>query len=1001
MNVKFATALEFFEKQAVGANIRRMMQLGKAQGMPVTAPAARRAAMYLGGAPVSLPTPAMQNMASQARSLNAGPEVSQMQLLGQQRSDLIAEFNRNRKSGFNEYIPAVAGPAPVLPSRWQQAKAVFKPQGTGLYQKPVIPDSVDDWFNHGMPKPESEVLPFAARASAFFKKQPAADYRDQLARHTAETAVRADKLQRKGLADQEAADWARMRLQKNKAMYSRLNNAEAPAADTSVIDRRPQLQHTGTVPDFYDGPEPTSLYKGISTEDNSLAPAPWSLYGKGPTGPAWYSGHPEISAGYAKKYNGIMLQRPLAAVKQDGPVGPFSRHVGVDTRAMDDISSVPAYDSTARRAGLSAEAESPYYERVGTWPASPRDLLKGSKVWRPHPTIPNQMYQAADFSKFSSALEFFEKQAAEANTSQLVPRTGELTSPQQAITTEAATPKPTGLMSSGPLMPWLSAVGGAMGLNSAALGLARYVSPSGFGGANNLSAGERKLDSEVTGHLNRVAENNHTSVNHHFDVIPLGSVYVPSDREVRLGYKGWDGDAGILAHELGHSTQSWANSPGGRLTGNKAKGLLPSVARLATAIRSRPRLGFAGLPGHVAAYMSSDEELALAGSGLSAAVPLATLVNEYDASRRGAKLIDHAVRKQMRLDPSNVHLQSYLKKMQARPYAGLGTYAGAAAATFIPYIARKARGDFNQPEIKQAGVLQSGGKLTTRELLQQLFRLQPPSVQSQAAVHIPAVAPMNRRSFLGEISQQAADKYAPKLQQDIATAGKYHELGNKIPQALKYFQQKAAQSKWRTADGLKLLLGNSVNFQQPRLEVLEAARNKVLGPHAAAGSPAQNLSSAIAQLPKRSQVANQTFDTAGEHKLFRGVDTRSLSAMVRGQKPEYASGYFDDAAHASPHFDAAKHYGRKKNVGSMIFEYDAHPQQLYYKDFTLENVSRSLKGGDLPNAEFQGYTVDELRSNPSLQDRVHKSYETVVNAVQNPLTGVMLNVGGDGRTVAD
>lgn len=95
---------------------------------------------------------------------------------------------------------------------------------------------------------------------------------------------------------------------------------------------------------------------------------------------------------------------------------------------------------------------------------------------------------------------------------------------------------------------------------------------------------------------------------------------------------------------------------------------------------------------------------------------------------------------------------------------------------------------------KQAGVMQSGGKLSTRELLQRLFRLQHPAVQSQAATHIPAAVPMNRRSFLGEISQQAADKYAPKLQQDIATAGKYHELGNKIPQALKYFQQKTAST---------------------------------------------------------------------------------------------------------------------------------------------------------------------------------------------------------------
>lgn len=401
----YAKTAEFLEKQAVGANVRRMMQIGKAKGMPVTAPAARQAAMYQGGAPVAQPAPQLQGLASQAKSLNSGPAVQQQQLLPEQRKQLISSFNRMRRPSFNEVIPAVAGPAPVLPSRWQQAKAVFKPQGTGLYQKPVVPGSMDDFMGFATLKPET--LPFAARASAFFNKQPAADHRDQLARYTAETADRADKLLRKGISDQKNMDGARMDFQKSRAMFMRINQGEAAAdaVNMSVVDRRPQLQHAGRVPDFYAGPEPTSLYKGIATHDNSLAPIAQSFDGKGLAGqPAWYSGHPEVSADYARyKSNGVVLQRPLAAVKQDGPVGPFSRHIMTDSRGMDDISSVPVFNSTARKAGTTAEAESPYYERVGTWPASPRDLLKGSKVWRPHPTIPNQMYQAADFSKFSSA----------------------------------------------------------------------------------------------------------------------------------------------------------------------------------------------------------------------------------------------------------------------------------------------------------------------------------------------------------------------------------------------------------------------------------------------------------------------------------------------------------------------------------------------------------------------------------------------------------------------
>lgn len=396
----YAKTAEFLEKQAVGANVRRMMQIGKAKGMPVTAPAARQAAMYQGGAPVAQPAPQMQGLAAQAKSLNSGPaagHVNVHQLSPWQQRRLTRDFGESTASGFYaNSIPRVAGPAPALPSRWQQAKAVFKPQGTGLYQKPVIPDSVDDWFNHGMPKPEPEVLPFAARASAFFKQQPATDYRNQMSQYTAEN------LKRKSIVEN-----AQISRKQQWRRYAAENQADAPvpAADTSVIARRPQMQHQGRVPDFYDGPEPTSLYKGLPTHKGSLAPNVRSHDGAELAGqPAWYSGHPEISAEYAMKgSNGAVLQRSLDTVKRDGPVGPFSRHIMTDSREMDDISSVPVFNSTARRAGTTAEAESPYYERVGTWPASPRDLLKGSKVWRPHPTIPNQMYQAADFSKFSSA----------------------------------------------------------------------------------------------------------------------------------------------------------------------------------------------------------------------------------------------------------------------------------------------------------------------------------------------------------------------------------------------------------------------------------------------------------------------------------------------------------------------------------------------------------------------------------------------------------------------
>lgn len=95
---------------------------------------------------------------------------------------------------------------------------------------------------------------------------------------------------------------------------------------------------------------------------------------------------------------------------------------------------------------------------------------------------------------------------------------------------------------------------------------------------------------------------------------------------------------------------------------------------------------------------------------------------------------------------------------------------------------------------KLAGIMQSGGKLTVRELMQQLLRVQRPGTQRLLSEHVPAAVPLNRRAFLGELYQQAASQHAPQLRQDLSTIGKYHELGNKIPQALKYFQQKTAST---------------------------------------------------------------------------------------------------------------------------------------------------------------------------------------------------------------
>lgn len=138
--------------------------------------------------------------------------------------------------------------------------------------------------------------------------------------------------------------------------------------------------------------DPQTLYKGQVTGQHGL-PTEYAEAGQ----PIWFSGHPEVSMGYTHNLpQAQLLELPAAAVQRWGSLGPFTRHIAVDARQ-------PTWNSWWRNfrsrfsppAGQNrAWARSPYYERVGTMPATPQELLAPAKIWKPLPQSPGEWYLA-------------------------------------------------------------------------------------------------------------------------------------------------------------------------------------------------------------------------------------------------------------------------------------------------------------------------------------------------------------------------------------------------------------------------------------------------------------------------------------------------------------------------------------------------------------------------------------------------------------------------------
>ena len=161
-------------------------------------------------------------------------------------------------------------------------------------------------------------------------------------------------------------------------------------------------------------------------------------------------------------------------------------------------------------------------------------------------------------------------------------------------------------------------------------------------------------------------------------MIPAGPHYNPKNDSI--GYSGKAPSSGILAHELGHAQQKW--------TPKRMK--LQQFSRLGAQLSPLAAL-YAGV--------SKDEDKARNAAIGSTAVSLPMLFNEYDASRRGAKMLrnlpaDHPALRALQSGPSSSLRRRLVNAARRNPYIGLPTYALMASIPGLTYGAKKLTGGY-------------------------------------------------------------------------------------------------------------------------------------------------------------------------------------------------------------------------------------------------------------------------------------------------------------------
>ena len=158
-------------------------------------------------------------------------------------------------------------------------------------------------------------------------------------------------------------------------------------------------------------------------------------------------------------------------------------------------------------------------------------------------------------------------------------------------------------------------------------------------------------------------------INMPFDIDPLGSNYQPRTHTVNAPKSNY----GILAHELGHAEQY--KSPLYKKTLGRMSGIGRRVAPF----------------GVLAPILTDNEQEAKRNSLIASGLQVPTLIEEIDASRRGSNILGKTIAN----NPTNTAVKGG-KLAQAltrlRPFAGVPTYALAAAAPYLLYKYMKGRG---------------------------------------------------------------------------------------------------------------------------------------------------------------------------------------------------------------------------------------------------------------------------------------------------------------------
>lgn len=154
-----------------------------------------------------------------------------------------------------------------------------------------------------------------------------------------------------------------------------------------------------------------------------------------------------------------------------------------------------------------------------------------------------------------------------------------------------------------------------------------------------------------------------------FDMNPFYASYNPKSHTVNTPSKNY----GILAHELGHAEQY--KNPLYRKT----------IAPLSAVGRVAQKLGV------LAPIFTDNEEEARRNSLIASAMQVPTLIEEFDASRRGSKILKESMSKPALTKASS---SGKLARMltSLRPFAGMPTYALGAAAPYLIYKYLKGRG---------------------------------------------------------------------------------------------------------------------------------------------------------------------------------------------------------------------------------------------------------------------------------------------------------------------